>query len=111
MINVPFVFGIGFFYRMFVPGLAAGLIVLAYTGKFQILSRLEGMTIFILFAGLLGLAVRIFFPFVSDVFYGAYWPTFLRRKAISTLVRRLRGAERLIAEPSQDASTKKGKAM
>lgn len=93
---------------MFVPGLAVGMLLVLLGDDFTRLSGLENITEFLLLSGLLGLLVRVFYPFANEFLYGAFWPTQLRRKAILSLQEELRRAERLIGEPARDPSTKEG---
>src|SRR5256885_15094082 len=95
----PFVFGIGFFFRIFVPGFVAGFLLALLRGGGRVFNGIDNTTTFILLSGALGLGLRAFYPFVQDIFAGLFWPHWLRAWRISVLDGRLRAAETLVRQP------------
>jgi hypothetical protein len=109
LVNLPFVFGIGFFLRVFVPGIVAAFVVVMLQGRTRFgFAGLEGITMFLLLSGLLGVALRVLYPFVSEFLMGAYWPSRIRTGRIRSLERRLRDAEETLKHPPKDFSTGEG---
>lgn len=110
MVNLPFAFGIGFFLRVFVPGIVAGFVTVMLQGRTYFwFAGLEGITMFLLLSGLLGIGLRVLFPVVGEfLFTGAYWPSRIRTWRIKSLERRLRDAEETLKHPPKDFSTEEG---
>jgi hypothetical protein len=99
MIDVPFSFGVGFFYRIFVPGLAAGFLVTLFRGDFSTFTTLERITIFGLESFAIGLVLQFIRSLTFDFLYGiAYWPTWLRSLKIASLNGHLAEAQRQARE-------------
>jgi hypothetical protein len=109
MVNLPFVFGIGFFLRVFVPGVTAAFVVVMVQGQPSLwFTGLERVTIFLLFSGWLGIILRVLFPFASEVLMGYYWPGRLRMLKIKFLESRLRDAEEALKHPPKEFSSREG---
>lgn len=99
MTNFPFIFGLGFFLRIFVPGLIAGFLVALFRGQTSWFKGLDGITTFILLSGLLGMALRIVYVFVSEFFAGGFMPSWFRVWRVRSLERRFREAETTLKHP------------
>lgn len=109
MANLPFVFGIGFFLRVFVPGIVAAFIVATLQGRTHFwFAGLERITMFLLLSGLLGTVLRVLYPFTNELLMGAYWPSRIRTWRIRSIEKRLRAAEETLKQPPKDFSTGEG---
>ncbi len=109
MVNLPFVFGIGFFLRVFVPGIVAGFVVVMLQGQLSLwFGGVERVTLFLLLSGALGMVLRVVLPFAGEVLMGHYWPGGLRRLKIASLEKSLRRAEGVLKDRANEFSSEEG---
>jgi hypothetical protein len=102
MANFPFIFGLGFFLRIFVPGLVGGFILALFRGQWHWFQDIQGITTFLLLSGLIGMILRVVYTFVGELLIGMYWPGWLRVWRVKALERRLREAEEILKNPPEE---------
>lgn len=102
MANFPFIFGLGFFLRIFVPGLVGGFILALFRDQWHWFQDIQGITTFLLLSGLIGMVLRVLYTFVAELLIGVYWPGWLRVWRVKALERRLREAEEILKNPPSE---------
>lgn len=108
MPTFPFVFGLAFFLRIFVPGLVGGFVVTFFVGQQHWFRDLQGITTLILLSGLIGMGLRVLYVFVGEFLVGEYWPGWFRLWRVRVLNSKLKEAQEILQRPPSEFFSNEG---